>query len=160
LLIREARENDAEGFSRAYEASWNAAMEPLIGRTLGEIVAFEERVTRFRKDMSAPAPGTQVLVAAREHEIVGLAVCRVEDGAGEVQALYLVPSEWGSGTSDRLHKAALDGLRSLGAVDATLWVVEGNQRARRFYERNGWRADGEAKPAPFDLTELRYRRDL
>jgi hypothetical protein len=39
-------------------------------------------------------------------------------------------------------------------------VVEGNTRARRFYEREGWTADGETKSSMFDLTELRYRRQL
>jgi hypothetical protein len=42
----------------------------------------------------------------------------------------------------------------------TLWVLDGNARARRFYERAGLVADGAAKHATFGgatLREVRYR---
>jgi GNAT superfamily N-acetyltransferase len=101
-----------------------------------------------------------VLLALRDEEVVGVAVSRVDECTGELRALYVVPAEWGSGTGNRLHDAAVDGMREDGATAATLWVVEGNVRARRFYERHGWSADGETKPSHFDLTELRYARPL
>ena len=46
---------------------------------------------------------------------------------------------------------------------ATLWVLRGNERARRFYERAGWTVDGARKDdvvAGVPVTEVRYRRDL
>jgi GNAT superfamily N-acetyltransferase len=138
-------------------------MEPLIETSLGDLVSFDDRVTAYRKSMSAPRPQARVWVAVRGVTIVGLAVCRVDDGVGELQSLYVVPAEWGSGAGGRLHEAALDGMRALGARHATLWVVEANTRARRFYERQGWEPDGETKQtklSDLDLTELRYRRVL
>jgi GNAT superfamily N-acetyltransferase len=163
LLIREAREDDAVEFSQAYEASWNAAMEPLIETSLGDLVSFEDRVTSYRKSLSAAGPEARVWVAVRGVAIVGLAVCRVDERVGELQSLYVIPAEWGSGAGGRLHDAALDGMRALGAREATLWVVEANTRARRFYEREGWESDGETKQtklSDLDVTELRYRRVL
>jgi RimJ/RimL family protein N-acetyltransferase len=71
-----------------------------------------------------------------------------------------VPEEWGSGVARALHDEAVVGMRELGATEATLWVVEGNTRARRFYEREGWSADGETKSSMFDIREVRYRRSL
>jgi RimJ/RimL family protein N-acetyltransferase len=47
--------------------------------------------------------------------------------------------------------------------DATLWVLEDNPRARRFYEREGWSPDGEAKSDAFlgvRVNEVRYRIHL
>ena len=44
----------------------------------------------------------------------------------------------------------------------TLWVLEDNARARRFYERVGFAPDGASHRLP-DLggvTEIRYRRAL
>jgi hypothetical protein len=46
------------------------------------------------------------------------------------------------------------------ATDAYLWVVEANARARRFYEREGWSADGAMRASSFGSTELRYRLAL
>ena len=39
---------------------------------------------------------------------------------------------------------------------------EANARARRFYERRGWTADGERQPLPIvgQPKEVRYRRTL
>ena len=54
-------------------------------------------------------------------------------------------------------------LEASSYVEAVLWVVAGNGRARRFYEREGWRPDGADvtdDARGFPVTELRYRRDL
>ncbi|KRF23226.1 MULTISPECIES: hypothetical protein [unclassified Phycicoccus] len=48
-------------------------------------------------------------------------------------------------------------------LEATLWVLDGNQRARRFYEHHGWRSDGAAKVdwcGDVRLDEVRYRHSL
>jgi len=37
------------------------------------------------------------------------------------------------------------GVDTSGAAAATLWVLTTNQRARHFYERHGWAADGAEK---------------
>ena len=44
----------------------------------------------------------------------------------------------------------------------TLWVLEANTRARRFYEKAGFAPDGTSKPADLFgvmLPKLRYRKD-
>lgn len=45
----------------------------------------------------------------------------------------------------------------------TLWVLDGNERARAFYARQGWHADGTSKTeemAGATVIEVRYRRFL
>jgi RimJ/RimL family protein N-acetyltransferase len=47
--------------------------------------------------------------------------------------------------------------------EATLWVLEANRRARRFYEHAGWRRDGTNKFEEFlgvHSEETRYRKRL
>jgi hypothetical protein len=56
---------------------------------------------------------------------------------------------------------AEDGLRHDGFHTATLWVLESNARARRFYERRGWHVDGHEKMEEFGdgiAREVRHRR--
>ncbi len=79
-----------------------------------------------------------------------------------LEAMYVLPAAWGSGLADRLHAAALDQLRAHGAVRARLWVLELNGRARRFYERHGWRPDGTSREVEFPPhpTDLGYALDL
>jgi RimJ/RimL family protein N-acetyltransferase len=85
------------------------------------------------------------------------------DKVGEVMAIYLVPDSWGKGLGRELMAAALTHLARLGYDEVTLWVLDTNARARRFYEAAGFRPDGAIKlddSRGFPLREARYRRSL
>jgi GNAT superfamily N-acetyltransferase len=153
-VVREARREDAEGFVRAHEASWDAV--GLVKQRLGELASFDERVKTFETGVGKVSDDAKVWVAEREGAIVGLAVCSRDEGTAELRDLYVVPKAWGSGIARALHDTALDWMRPR-ATGAILWVGEGNARARRFYEREGWRADGETRESPLGPRELRYR---
>jgi len=82
---------------------------------------------------------------------------------GELAAIYLLPQVWGSGVGRRLMLAAVNVLRDAGFAEAILWVLEGNERAQRFYEIGGWQVDGVPKDvviADVNLAEVRYRLTL
>ena len=68
--------------------------------------------------------------------------------------LYVLREHHGSGAGQALLDAVL------GEEPAQLWVAEANPRAIRFYERNGFRADGATltDPAVEDLREIRMVR--
>jgi RimJ/RimL family protein N-acetyltransferase len=56
--------------------------------------------------------------------------------------------------------AALAALRTSGFDSASLWVLEDNPRARRFYEREGWTWDGGRREEEFlgvPVSEVSYR---
>jgi hypothetical protein len=51
-------------------------------------------------------------------------------------------------------------LQAHGFTDLSLWMLKGNERAGRFYERAGWKADGEehtTETAEGSYVEVRYR---
>ena len=75
----------------------------------------------------------------------------------ELRHLYVAPSAWGTGIARELMQTALDWIAARAAGEAFLWVAEANGRARRFYEREGWTADGETRQSPLGPPEVRYR---
>jgi GNAT superfamily N-acetyltransferase len=79
-----------------------------------------------------------------------------------LDALYLLPDAWGTGVATELHEAGVEALAAAGVVRARLWVLEENRRARRFYERRGWVADGSTRVVPFPPhpLDLGYALDL
>jgi GNAT superfamily N-acetyltransferase len=84
-------------------------------------------------------------------------------GVGELWAINLEPEAWGRGIGRPLLSGAVDAIRARGCTEAVLWVLEANARARRFYEREGWTADGAVKAERFgarEVREVRYRRAL
>jgi GNAT superfamily N-acetyltransferase len=72
---------------------------------------------------------------------------------GWLDGLYVVPERWGTGLADALHGRALDLMRTLGPF-CKLLVLEDNIRARRFYERRGWRENGETRVVEFPPNPL------
>ncbi|HLM90356.1 MAG TPA: GNAT family N-acetyltransferase [Streptosporangiaceae bacterium] len=80
----------------------------------------------------------------------------------ELYALYVHPAWWSTGTGRALMDRVLARVRAAGYACITLWVLEANARARRFYQRAGFAPDG-ARHVLDDLggvTEIRYRRTL
>lgn len=119
-----------------------------------------------------PTPRHRLLVAGPRgevHGVVDAGPTRDDDApigpdglplTGEVRSLYVDPSAQGGGLGAVLLDAATDELVAQGSAEVVLWVVEGNTRARRFYERRGWAADGARKVTPVadeTLVEVRYR---
>jgi ribosomal protein S18 acetylase RimI-like enzyme len=64
---------------------------------------------------------------------------------GEVYAIYVDPPWWGRRIGTDLVRAGMEMLRADGFDRATLWVLDGNERTHRFYERHGWRQDDERR---------------
>ncbi|MDN5893167.1 MAG: GNAT family N-acetyltransferase [Nocardioides sp.] len=81
-------------------------------------------------------------VAEEDGELVGFAnvgLGRDKSGVLEVMALYVRARVYGQGVGHALLKTAL------GERAAYLWVLDGNARAIRFYERQGFGFDGRTK---------------
>jgi len=87
----------------------------------------------------------------------------VAEAIGEVPAIYARQRVWGTGVGRTLMTDGLAILARGGFSTVALWVLDTNDRARRFYEAGGWAWDGTAKDAEIGgatITELRYRRSL
>jgi GNAT superfamily N-acetyltransferase len=98
-----------------------------------------------------------VIVAADGAVVVGSAVARA---GGDLARVHVHPSRWGEGIAQRLHAAAVDALRDAGHVEARLWVIERNARARALYERNGWVLVPDECIEELGVVEVRYRLAL
>ncbi|QHT63055.1 GNAT family N-acetyltransferase [Paenibacillus lycopersici] len=85
-----------------------------------------------------------------------------QGGEGKITALYLLREYWGHGLGKRLMACGLDRLRERGCAEAGLWVLEKNAGARRFYERLGFRPDGQERVVMRGdaFVQLRYEREI
>ena len=80
--------------------------------------------------------------AQENEELIGfLHAGAGRDGSGllEVMALYVRARVYGSGIGHALLQ------RGVGDHSAYLWVLDGNVRAIAFYERQGFRFDGQTQ---------------
>jgi len=160
IEIRPAVPADADGLARAHTSSADDAYRGLVPPDRDGLV---RRLRRW-PEILAEARG-RTFVAVDDGRIVGFTSIGADAGtpeAGEVRALYVMRGWWGTGLGQRLFDLAQ---RELAREfdRATLTVLEENGRARRFYERNGWRhVASEVEPhfGGRPTTVARYARTL
>jgi GNAT superfamily N-acetyltransferase len=66
----------------------------------------------------------------------------------ELVAIYVEPERWGEGAGSALMHSALARLTDLPYDEVVLWTFKENAPAIAFYERHGWRRDGDEKVHP------------
>lgn len=107
------------------------------------------------------ADRTAVFVAHAGEQLAGVVLGGPDPelpGAGHLARLYVDPDRWGQGIGSRLYAVAMEHLRAERFEHATLWVLEGNTKARSWYERLGWIASEDRKPTyqPAGIFDVRY----
>jgi GNAT superfamily N-acetyltransferase len=157
-MIRPAVVADAAAITHAHVGGWLAAYRGIMPDDVLDNLDFEARRARWHDNL---ANGARVLIDECDGVVRGFSgfgPCRDEDkaGAGEVYALYVDQQWWGQGVGEALLSAALDALRAEGYTEFVLWVLRDNARARRFYEKQGWRFDGTEQVSQWGPVESRH----
>lgn len=166
LEIRNAKMEDCRYLGRIHVESWKVAYKGVVPDEFLERLTIENSEKRF---INAISQGLEKnIVAVKNNQIVGftcIGKCRDSDvdcTYGEIWGIYLLPSCWrqGIGTKLLLHDLTL--LKNEGFYKASLWVLEDNINARKFYEKFGFEYDGTKKELNFGnvINEIRYKRDL
>ena len=96
-----------------------------------------------------------ILPAARApHPVAGSALAHLRN-------LFVGRDFWGTGLARTLNAAAADAARERGYTEMRLFTPARQDRARRFYEREGWAQVGASfhDPGP-DLAMVEYRYAL
>ena len=154
LTIQRAGPDEAAAVARIRVLSWQAAYPGLVPQTVLDAMTIEDNVERTRRRMTnSTLKVADDWLAWRGGDSLGwlgAGCCRdddlVDQAVGEVVALYVVPEAWGQGVGHALVNFAVAEFRSLDYQKSVVWVMEGNTRAERFYERQGYLLDGARRP--------------
>ena len=129
--IRRATDPDAAAVAEVFLTSFHATYDFPLAHT-------DDEVRGWVRDVLVP--GGDTWVAEVDGAVVGMTVVR----PGTLDQLYVAPDRIGIGIGRRL----LDHAKSVSPEGLTLYTFQVNDRARRFYERNGfvldWLGDGSA----------------
>lgn len=170
--LRDATPADAHAIADVLVRSWRVAYRGLLPDDVLAGLSVSDRERFWSDFLTVRPPRTSATVATMGGGVVGFAATgpplvpadRADTTLGDLYALYLAPDVWRRGIGTRLHAAALDRLRSRGFTHAGLWTLDTNERALRFYRRNGWTDTGRSRldrgPGDCELRERRLRHDL
>lgn len=169
LTIREARPADADALAELHVRAWRSAYRGQLSDAYLDGLVAEDRAEQWRATLADPRETWRTWLAEDDGSVVGWATtgptedADADERTAEVYAIYLDPERVGTGAGRMLFEHALDDLRERRFAAVTLWVLETNQRARRFYEIAGWKPDGAVTSERVDCEmrpTVRYRLEL
>lgn len=166
--LREARRGDELRVAELHVRSWQEAYRGLMPEEFLAALDPQDRAGRYTFEDEG-GPTTLLAVSAGEgsgEPLLGFVTfggSRDADarGLGEVYALYVDPVHHRGGVGRLMMAEARRRLAEDGFPEAILWVLDGNDRAREFYEHEGWVADGaHREESPYDIVSnvSRFRR--
>lgn len=158
--VRVATSDDAEQLAKVHVAAWQVGYRGLLQHEF--LLALNPRnparVVRWRERVR---DGSVYVATINDALIMGFIQFgpsrdAADDARLELQAIYVWPELWGLGVADKL-------MAQLPNVPTFLWVIAGNARARRFYEKHGFTPDGGERTRTIDdnvVFEVRYTREV
>jgi ribosomal protein S18 acetylase RimI-like enzyme len=136
VLVRTAAGDDLDAVLEIGHRTWPGTFEPIAGPEYVEMGLAKW----WTPDAAIPAiRAGRTLVAEVGGEVVGMAVYGTHDADLVLWKLYVLPEHHGRGVGRRLLAAVLARAAELGHPSLSVSVVEGNDRALRFYARHGFR---------------------
>jgi len=151
-------DDDFVAIGSIYATAWKYAyrgivpqehLDQLTNRRWTDVLS-ENRYDAFILIDNGQYIGTSTICPARDEALAGW---------GEVISLYLLPEYFGKGCAALLFDHAVQALRELGFENIYLWALEGNKRARRFYEKQDFCWNGDTLDVTIGgktLREVRY----
>jgi GNAT superfamily N-acetyltransferase len=158
--IRRARLTDAVPIAAVHAASARLAYASIFPSD-----AAKPSAASLTPGWASTLADAEVFVAT-ESAVISAVVALVQDDmvpAGwRLTRLYVHPNTWGRGIGRSLHDVVLDHAGDRGLKAMNLWVLEANSRARRMYERWGWRlVPGPTLPNDFEqIVDVLYQRSV
>jgi GNAT superfamily N-acetyltransferase len=159
MQLRHAVPDDALAVARVHVRAWQAGYRGILPAAYLDSLRAEDRAARYTFGR-IDGPRTTVAISdAAGGGITGFATIH----GSELCALHVDPEAWGGGVGRALIAQARADLRAAGAGEAHLWLLAGNARAQRFYERDGWSTDGTRRTDTVwgaVVDEIQYRRRI
>jgi ribosomal protein S18 acetylase RimI-like enzyme len=163
MTLRRASPADAEAVGRIHVESWNVAYRGLMP---DDVIAKTDLAyrTKFWAERIAD-PEWPVFIMEEEGQCVAfcqMIPSRDDDDdprrVGHITSLHVLPQLRSRGHGRALMDHVLAEFLQRGFAAVTLWVLEENWNARRFYEKYGFQLDGGTRRYPkTDVPEVRYR---
>ena len=157
---------DADAIAAVHVASWRTAYRGIVPDRVLDGLDVGRRAEGWRRGLRDSPDGDLVAVALIDGRLCGFVRAGPREGdetTGEIHAIYVDPQTWGQGLGGALLDFAERDLVNRGLSNGMLWAFAANDRARRWYERKGWRHDGTETTMDFDGTpvpEVRYIKEL
>ena len=149
MTVRNAELEDMKQLGHIMAVSFRTAFADFVSQQTMEACAQEDACIALLEG---------IFREGKVHFLMGeesgmLAWQQTEEGA-EIVAIHTLPESRGTSLGHAMLTEALSQIRNQPVF---LWAFKENKRARRFYEKHGFRWDGTERVSEFDgALEVRY----
>ncbi|MEL6642072.1 MAG: GNAT family N-acetyltransferase [Pseudomonadota bacterium] len=156
LTLRPIVPDDFGALAALWHRGWQIGHADIVPAGLFKFRYIAGFRTRIERDP------TSFLIAERREAMVGF----LRIVGAELDQFYVAPDQIGTGVAAPLMRAAEATLAARGVVQAHLIASVGNDRAVRFYEKNGWTnrgvemAEVTAGDGTFSLDVIRFEKTV
>jgi len=165
MQIRAATIAHAQRIAQIHVETWRAAYRGQMPDAVLDNLDVEKRAAFWHTHLTNQSLGT--FVAELNQEVVGfcdLVPSRDKDSnpqvVAEIVAIYVHPKHWRQGAGRELCDCALATARLKNFTAVTLWVLNSNIGAQKFYQTMGFYLDGATKSelmGNYEIHEVRFR---
>lgn len=150
-------DSEIKGKAYAHWKSWQETYPGLVDQSFLDALTLEELESiayRWIDDTLIAKDGERVV------GFVNYGKYRGDDlpNSGEVFAIYVLADHYGQGIGYRLMQSAIAELKDYPQI--AVWVLDGNERAIRFYERCGFHFDGRKQIITLGTEAIELRMVL
>lgn len=162
--IKRANMNDAAGIARVHIDTWKSCYRGIVPDSYLDNLDYEQKAQGWESGLRDESQLN--FVAVDKGKIIGWVthgVNRDKRPANilEIYGIYVLPEYWDRKVGLTLFRSAMQDLEGRKPKLISLWVLENNLRAIKFYEANGFKCDGMSELINIggsNLTELRYEK--
>ncbi|HEY4181131.1 MAG TPA: GNAT family N-acetyltransferase [Kofleriaceae bacterium] len=162
FAVRRARVDDARAIADVQVASWRSSYRGILPDSILDSMNAELRVGARQGILRDAAAHNLVAYDTTHGDVVGFANASVSrrggPRVGELFELYLVDRAKRYGLGRELFETVIEWSRAQQHARLDIWVLEGNQHARRFYAAMGGvvSAQTASRVRGFGVIELAY----
>jgi ribosomal protein S18 acetylase RimI-like enzyme len=146
FLIRKANPSDGPGILDCLRSAFEPFRADYTAEAFEDTILTPHSLAKRFSTMQifvAEAAHSRSTAETAEVRIVGTIACSLENAEeGHLRGMAVDPVWQGSGVASALLRAAEAALAERGCVSVTLDTTQVLTRAKRFYERNGYRLSG------------------
>lgn len=157
MKIRRATKNDLERISEIAKISFPLACPPDADKAeLDQYVSTKLATRIFQKIYQDAA--NNLWVAEIDSQVIGFCLLNIINSSNaEISRIYVLPEHHGSGGAAMLIDSAIRLAKSQNIKDIVLSVFSGNARAKKFYEKIGFKF---IEHVDFQMGKEVHRDDL
>lgn len=157
IIIRKANIEDVFYISKLHAICWKDSYKEIVSKSFLKKICLDDWCEEFTEGIKTK--NREINIALIDSNIVAAISYGNNrygiENYGEIMSLYVHPIYQNSGIGSQLLKHTIAYMKDNGYKNICLYVFDKNERAKKFYQRNGFIDSNKTKVFNLDKEEIK-----